>query len=39
MDKDQAIRETQKRIAVAMIVQGNRNEAELALAQAEVLIQ
>jgi len=39
MDKDQAIRKTQKLMAVAMDDRGNRNEAERALAQAEALIR
>ncbi|MCX7139534.1 MAG: hypothetical protein NT123_00195 [Proteobacteria bacterium] len=39
MDKDQAIRKTQKLMAVAMDDRGNRNEAERALVQAEALIR
>lgn len=39
MDKDQAIRKTQKLMAIAMDDRGNRNEAERALVQAEALIR
>lgn len=39
MDKDQAIRKTQKLMAVAMDGRGNGNEAERALIQAEALIR
>lgn len=39
MDKDQAIRKAQKLMAVAMDGRGNGNEAERALAQAELLIR
>ena len=39
MDKDQAIRKTQKLMAVAMDSRGNGREAERALIQAEALIR
>ena len=39
MDKEQAIRKTQKLMAIVMDGRGNENEAERALAQAEALIR